>query len=146
MNKNIIFGILGLGFCFVVILVGATVVYVANNSSPASSNQSKSFLFTIADKGKSVTVSSGDQITVQLDSTYWTFDAIDNTNVVKQQGNTSYKGQLSPVPGSGTGTATADFVAISPGTTKITASRVSCGEALRCTGDQGSFEITVTVK
>jgi hypothetical protein len=31
------------------------------------------------------------------------------------------------------------------GTATVSASRVSCGEALRCTGKQGSYSVTIVV-
>jgi hypothetical protein len=50
------------------------------------------------------------------------------------------------VPGQGCGTVTAVFAAIAPGSARLTASRISCGEALRCTGSDGVYVLTVTVK
>ncbi|HEY6795654.1 MAG TPA: hypothetical protein VI248_13330 [Kineosporiaceae bacterium] len=48
-------------------------------------------------------------------------------------------------PGSGCGTVTLTGLAASPGTTTITASRASCGEALRCDAAQGSFRLTIVI-
>jgi hypothetical protein len=49
------------------------------------------------------------------------------------------------VPGGGCGTVTAAFRALAPGRATITASRTTCGEAMRCTGTDGAWEVTVVV-
>ena len=40
---------------------------------------------------------------------------------------------------------TATFSALRAGRAVVTAHRTSCGEALRCTGNQGSYAVTVMV-
>src|SRR5207253_1910347 len=45
-------------------------------------------------------------------------------------------------PGSGCGTVTLTATAASRGQATITASRASCGEALRCSAAQGTFRVT----
>jgi hypothetical protein len=39
-----------------------------------------------------------------------------------------------------------DFRALAPGTTVVTASRVTCGEALRCMPGQEHYTLTVVVR
>jgi hypothetical protein len=48
-------------------------------------------------------------------------------------------------PGTGCGTVALTLAARTPGTTAVTASRTSCGEALRCTAAQSRFVLTVVV-
>jgi hypothetical protein len=38
------------------------------------------------------------------------------------------------------------FLALAPGTAVITASRTTCGEALRCTASQRHFSVTIVVR
>jgi hypothetical protein len=45
----------------------------------------------------------------------------------------------------GCGTVRRDFHAVRLGTATLIATRSSCGEAMRCTGDQGRFTVTVRV-
>jgi hypothetical protein len=49
------------------------------------------------------------------------------------------------LPGIGCGVTTAWYKALSAGSATVSASRVSCGEALRCVGKQGAYRVTVVV-
>jgi hypothetical protein len=87
-------------------------------------------------------------VVLVLHSTYWQFDPTAATSAVAPTGGP----QVAPgagcgptVPGSGCGTVTLNLRAAHAGTTAISASRVSCGEALRCTSDQSHFVVTLTV-
>ncbi|HEX5439678.1 MAG TPA: hypothetical protein VFW76_02255, partial [Ktedonobacterales bacterium] len=48
-------------------------------------------------------------------------------------------------PGSGCGTVSQEFRAAKSGIAQISASRVSCGEAMRCVGPAGHYQLTVQV-
>jgi hypothetical protein len=100
---------------------------------------------TDTDSGSTVQARVGDSIVVTLHSTYWQLtDPVGDVLEVVGAPTTSTGGpSCSSVPGSGCGTIRADFRVARSGTTKIEASRTSCGEALRCTGDQGSWSVTV---
>jgi hypothetical protein len=103
-------------------------------------------LITDADNGKTVTVAAGSQVSVQLASTYWTFDAPSNPAVLAAQGPQ----QTAPCaaktfPGSGCGMATVTYAAAAPGTAVVAAHRTTCGEAMLCTSDQSGFRVTVVV-
>lgn len=106
---------------------------------------------TEADNGKAVSLHPGQRLQVILHSTYWTFDAGTDTSVLARQGDTQYhpgtrgKGGCPSFPGSGCGTAVQTYQADSAGTSTITASRTTCGEALLCTPDQGTWSVDVTV-
>lgn len=102
---------------------------------------------TDAASGHTITVHVGDRVSVTLHSTYWTFAASSNPAVVAPDGSPAVSpSPFGCVPGQGCGTVKAVFVAIAPGSAHLTASRISCGEALRCTGSAGIYRLTVTVK
>jgi hypothetical protein len=102
---------------------------------------------TDAENGHRITVHVGDRVSVILHSTYWNFAGSSNAAVMAPHGSPTISPSPSGcVPGQGCGTVVAAFVAIAPGTAQITASRISCGEALRCTGSAGIYRLTVTVK
>ncbi|MBV8959024.1 MAG: hypothetical protein JOZ37_14980 [Actinobacteria bacterium] len=104
-----------------------------------------------SDNGKAVSLHPGQRLQVILHSTYWTFDAGTDTSVLARQGDTQFhpgtlgKGGCPPFPGSGCGTAVQTYVADSPGTSTVTASRTTCGEALLCSPDQSTWSVDVTV-
>ena len=100
---------------------------------------------TYADKGATVTLHVGDRLKVVLDSTYWAILGGSPTVLLvgKQVATPSVNGC---VPGGGCGTVSETFTADGKGTSTVSASRTSCGEALRCTGGKGEFDVTVVVK
>jgi hypothetical protein len=98
-----------------------------------------------ADNGHTVTVRTGQQFRVVLDSTYWTFPDQPGSAVVRAVNTPTYQPSPGCVPGEGCGTATASFTAVAPGSVTITASRTSCGEAMACTGTAGEYSVTVVV-
>jgi hypothetical protein len=96
---------------------------------------------------KTVTLAQGTMLVVILNSTYWNF-ADGMYNHVLQQvgaGETSPCAMGTSVPGSGCGFVSREFLAANPGSTMVVASRTSCGEAMGCTGNQGSFSVTIVV-
>jgi hypothetical protein len=99
-----------------------------------------------AANGATIRIHTGTRVTVRLGSTYWTFQGSSNPAVLRQVGTPTVKPRGGCVPGAGCGTVTATFVARHPGTATVTASRTTCGEALRCTGGQGSYTLTVVVR
>jgi hypothetical protein len=102
---------------------------------------------TDGQKGARVTVHVGQGLIVALGSTYWTIDASPDQRVLKTDGAQAVQPVLKGcVPGGGCGTAVRHFDASAPGTVRLTASRLSCGEALRCTGGTGTFDVTVVVR
>ena len=94
--------------------------------------------------GKSVMLRPGQTLTVMLSSTYWTFQGSSNLQVLAPVG-ASVPSPGSCPPGVGCGTITQEFRAVGPGTAQVTASRVSCGEAMRCIGSAGQYQLTVQV-
>jgi hypothetical protein len=103
-------------------------------------------VITDADNGKTVTVAAASRVSVQLSSTYWTFDPVSNPAVLAAEGPQ----QTSPCaaktfPGSGCGIAAVTYAATASGTAVVTAHRSTCGEAMLCTPNQSGFRVTVVV-
>jgi hypothetical protein len=97
------------------------------------------------DNGRTVSVRKGAHLLVELASTYWTFDASSNTTVLRSAGQPQVRPSAKCVPGGGCGVVTAGFDALSAGVAVVSATRTSCGEALSCTGVQGSYRLSVVV-
>jgi hypothetical protein len=102
---------------------------------------------------RTYTVKRGSKLTLSLNSTYWTIAPKAAGSVVTSVGNETVKailpGPNAPagckIAGMGCGTVTMHFKAMKIGKTSITASRVSCGEALLCSPAQKTFSIKVVV-
>jgi hypothetical protein len=102
---------------------------------------------------KTFTIKRGTTLTLSLNSTYWTITPHAAGSVVASVGKANVKpifpGPNAPSrcqhPGSGCGTVTMHFKAIKIGKTSITATRVSCGEALLCSPAQQDFAVKVVV-
>ena len=65
--------------------------------------------------------------------------------MLRPQGDPAYAPAPGCVPGGGCGTVTATYGAVHAGRVTVTANRTSCGEALRCSPEQGSFTVAVVV-
>jgi len=98
-----------------------------------------------ADNGHTVTVRSATNIRLVLHSTYWTLHGSSAPSVVAVSGRPKYAAQSGGIAGSGDGTVTETLRARAPGRATLTASRLSCGEALRCRPAQGSYSVTIVV-
>jgi len=107
---------------------------------------SASVVATDADKGHTLTLHLGDTLVVSLASTYWQVEGSSDTSVLRASGQPAVAPSPGCVPGSGCGTVTQSFTAVATGTADVTASRTGCGEARRCTGDEGHYQVTVVVK
>ncbi len=96
---------------------------------------------------KTVTVHKGDRVQLVLHSTYWSIDQAHRKAL--RTASTQGMQQGTPGPGcrtgSGCGTVTRYFVAQATGNGWLSASRTTCGEALHCSPDQGSYHLTVRV-
>jgi len=124
------------------VVAAALVVLGCGAASSASSIPPASLTVTDADNGRTVAIASGGQVTVTLDSTYWTFGGSSNPAVLRQVGQPVTSPGSCP-PGVGCGRVSATFAAVGRGRADVTASRTSCGEALSCTGGSGSYRVTV---
>jgi len=101
--------------------------------------------------GHVVTIARGTHLVVTLHNTYWTIAPLTGRTVLAQVGSQQTRGQLSGathacVPGQGCGTVTMNYVANAAGLVRLSAHRTTCGEAMRCTGSQGSWSVSVRVR
>jgi hypothetical protein len=99
--------------------------------------------------GRTVRVSRGSAITVTLHSTYWSFGA--PTGHALAETTTPSTTPATPgaggcVPGACGGAVTAFYAAVARGAALIHASRVTCGEALRCAAGQRRFAVRIIVR
>ena len=105
-------------------------------------------LFTEHDRANGTTIhlAVGDKVALILGSTYWNFSRSSAPQVVRQIGPvTVVHTTRTCLPGEGCQPKRAMYKALSKGTAIITAHRLSCGEALACTGKRGHFRLTIVV-
>lgn len=121
----------------------------APNSQPTPTNGTAVLPteITEANNGQTIAAPVGTVVTLVLHNTYWIIVGSSNPNVLVLGGPPVYSGAgpIKCIPGTGCGTVTAAFRAMSPGSAVITASRTSCGEALQCTGSAARYMVTVVV-
>jgi predicted secreted protein len=96
-----------------------------------------------ASDGKAVTLHPGDTLVVTLRSTAWTIDAAHGA-ALRTRGEQVVKVDR-PGPGA-PGSTSRTFVAAARGDATVTASRTTCGEALKCTPAQGAYLLTAHVE
>jgi hypothetical protein len=96
--------------------------------------------------GTTIHVAVGDKLALILGSSYWQFARSSKPTVLRQEGPvTLMKSSHTCMPGVGCRPKRAVYKALAPGKAVITAHRVTCGEALACTGSRGHFKLTVVV-
>jgi hypothetical protein len=125
---------------------GAVMTGGGPSPSPGSTPESRLVLATDSDNGQALQLRVGDRLQLKLSSTYWTIHESSDLSVLRMAGPMA----ISPipsgcVPGGGCGLAIASFDAVGSGSADVTASRTSCGEAMRCVGNAGSFRVSVVV-
>ncbi|MGI9007551.1 MAG: hypothetical protein ACR2FU_15375 [Streptosporangiaceae bacterium] len=99
-----------------------------------------------AANGSTVRLAVGDKLELVLASSYWTFRGSSPPGVLRQTGPVQLlKTTRTCVPGGGCRPKRVIYRAIKAGRAVITAHRVSCGEALACTGSKRRFTLTVVV-
>lgn len=99
--------------------------------------------------GHTVSLTVGMRLEVILASNYWTVQGSSSPHVLRQDGPSSQLPKppsCGAIPGMGCVPIRTDFSAVAPGTVVVTASRESCGEAMRCLPDQQHFTLTVVVR
>jgi hypothetical protein len=91
-----------------------------------------------------VQVVAGVEVVLELHSTYWMNVASSQPTVLRQDG--APRVQVAQcVPGGGCGQVQAAFSAVAAGSAVLSASRVSCGEALACAPAAGHYSVTIVV-
>jgi hypothetical protein len=99
--------------------------------------------------GSTVQAGAGDRVELILSSSYWDVAGSSSPTVLRQDGPAvlmSRPSSCPDIPGLGCTPVRANFTALADGRAVITASRSSCGEALRCRPDQMRFTVTVVVR
>ena len=99
--------------------------------------------------GATVHVGVGDRLELILSSDYWHVHGSSSAAVLTQDGSARYlprPGSCPDIPGLGCIPIQTSFTALARGTAVITASRTTCGEALRCLESQQRFTVTVVVR
>ena len=102
---------------------------------------------------KTVVVKVGARVELTLHSMYWQLAVPAKSSSLTSNGQPILKpifpSATAPagcrVAGSGCGTQTWEFMASKTGLTHLIASRTTCGEAMKCTGANGRFEVVVKV-
>ena len=99
------------------------------------------------DNHGTVSVHVGQTVELTLASTYWTIGAPSGTALGAAGPERKTPNYTRPGchPGTGCGTDVRDFKAVRTGTSGISATRTTCGEALRCSDAQSRFFVTVHV-
>lgn len=100
--------------------------------------------------GGSVTVTAGATVRLVLHSTFWAAPRSSAPDRLAPVAAASSAPSTGPGcrPGSGCGTVTADFLArgaATAATVRLTSTRTSCGEAVRCRPGQADFTVTVVI-
>lgn len=97
-------------------------------------------------KGRTVTVTAGTLVELILHNSYWNINISSNPKVLAEIGEPT---QLPVTPtcaaGIGCNPVQATFTAMAPGRAILSASRISCGEAMLCAPGQRHFQVTVIV-
>lgn len=103
-----------------------------------------------AQNGQTITLQPGQTLTVTLSTTYWTIQGSSNAQALAPAGapvaspasiDSCHFGGCAALGG----TTSQTFRAVAPGTARVTASRVTCGEAMACVGASGRYALTVEV-
>lgn len=119
-----------------------TTIAPTSTTTPASQTTRT---VTDADNGQTISIAVGSTLIVQLAADNWTVGPSSDPTVLPMQG-TPKQQHTSCFPGGTCGTTTATFRADKAGQAQVSASRIYCGEAIRCNPSApGSWSITVQV-
>jgi len=100
-----------------------------------------------ADNGKTIQLGVGASVELTLHNVNWRIAGSSDASVLAAVGSPTYSGAgtLKCIPGTGCGTVKATYKAVATGTARISATRLSCGDALQCIDEGGTLEVTVHV-
>jgi hypothetical protein len=134
-----------------VVAVFAVSIMASAGCGTAASHASGPTVIVVRDNanGKAVSARAGDRIELILSSSYWHVTGSSAPSVLRQDGPPALLPRPSSCPdiaGLGCTPVRADFTALTNGRAVITASRSTCGEALRCRPDQTRFTVNVVVR
>lgn len=131
------------------LLVSIFIAALGLNSAHAATTT----VLTEKNASRTVAVKLGARVELTLHSMYWQLAVPAKSSSLTSTGQPILKpifpSATAPagcrIAGSGCGAQTWQFVASKTGLTHLIASRISCGEAMRCTGTTGRFTVTVKV-
>jgi hypothetical protein len=117
----------------------------------APANAAAGLVFSEAQNSKSVVIKANTLATITLHSTYWHYDSSTNLTLIGAEvAKPTMPGPKAPAgcqhPGSGCGTMSWVIKAGKAGKAVFVATRDTCGEALRCTGNQGKYVLFLNIK
>jgi hypothetical protein len=140
-------GLLGAAGAAAVLAIGSAPAITASAATVHHTVRHHAVTVSEADNGTTITVRPGSRVTLTLHSTYWSIQGSSADTVLHQVGGTSTRPARpgTCVPGQGCGTVSASFIAVHTGTADLSASRTTCGEALRCTPGQARYAVHVVV-
>ena len=102
-----------------------------------------------AANGKTISAVVGGTVELTLSSSYWNVAGSSAPRILRQDGQPKLlprPASCPPIPGLGCTPVRVGFTALAPGTAVISASRTTCGEALRCVKQPTKFTLTVIVR
>jgi hypothetical protein len=138
--------LLGLVSAAVLASCGAVMTGGGASPSPGPTPGAQLVVATDSDNGKTFDLHVGDRLELKLASTYWNINESSDLSVLRLAGPPAISPQPNGcVPGAGCGFAIASFDAVGKGSADVTASRTSCGEAMRCVGNAGTYRVSVVV-
>ncbi|HEV7466304.1 MAG TPA: hypothetical protein VGP96_08380 [Candidatus Dormibacteraeota bacterium] len=140
-------GLLGAAGTAAVLALGSAPAITASAATVHHAVRHHAVAASETENRRTITVRSGNRVTLTLHSTYWSIQGSSDPKVLHQVGGSSTR-PAKPgtcVPGQGCGTVSASFIAVSRGNADLTASRTTCGEALRCTPVQGDYVVHIVV-
>ena len=132
---------------FLIAVIGITATGISQSQAATTKALSEKNI------NQTISVKVGTSVSLTLHSMYWGIKAQSKTSALSSQGGPILKpvlpGPSAPngckIAGSGCGTQTWKFKAVKVGTAHLIATRTTCGEAMRCTGSNGRFEVTVKI-
>jgi len=114
---------------------------------PGSPHPARQFTEHDGANGKTIHIAVGDKLVLILGSSYWNFRGSSAPRVLRQVGPVRLvRSSRSCPPGVGCQPKRALYRALASGKAVISAHRLTCGEALACTGSRGRFRLTVIVR
>jgi hypothetical protein len=128
------------------LLAGAGCSSTSGSKAHGPTKSATTRTITERDKGTTVTIHVGDHLKLDLSNTYWQIQPASDAAVLRSDGPPVItRGLQGCAPGTGCGTESETFTAGKAGTATVSASRATCGEAMRCTGRNGEYKVTVKV-
>ena len=132
-------------FSLVVVMATVAAILLVNGPGRPASQIPDTIISDDAN-GNSIAVLTNGMVHVVLHSTYWKFQPVTDSRVVGALRDPVVTTDPTVrIPGTGAGTISLDLRAVGPGTAQVSATRETCGEALRCAENQRTFAVTIVV-